>query len=257
MTTRSEHAAQLKSHLAAASALADALALETPAEPTSPVSPAPPQPAPAGRLPFADEGKFYDFLRGNSMLGPKISPSEYEGCNAILAACAAARFPTAYTAYVLSTAYHETAHTMQPIKEYGGQAYYTRLYDVTGQNPERAKKHGNVLPGDGARYCGRGYVQLTWKKNYERAGRELGVDLVANPDLAMQPAIAAQIMVRGMAEGWFTGRRLSGQLSADFADQGQFREARRIINGTDRAADLASYALQFQQALQAGGWRNS
>lgn len=199
---------------------------------------------------------FFAHLRASGYFGDKLEQSEVDGCNAVLSACQEASWPISWTAYGLATAYHETAHTMRPIKEYGGPAYLTRMYDVTGQNPERAQKMGNASPGDGVKYCGRGYVQLTWRTNYAKAEKALGQPLVSQPDLAMDPAIAAAIMVRGMAEGWFTGRKLSGYFpNAGPASFESFAEARRIINGTDKASEIAGYALEFQKALQAGGWQ--
>ena len=62
---------------------------------------------------FRDYGAFYDFLRGNNMLGPKISESEFHGCDTIIRACLGAHWPVSWVAYALATAYHETAHTMQ------------------------------------------------------------------------------------------------------------------------------------------------
>lgn len=265
--SRAEQVAELKAHLGAASALADALAIETPAAVTPPPPP-PPAPAPAaGALPFTNEGAFYDWLRGNSMLGPKISPSEYQGCTAILGACASARFPLADTAYTLATAYLETAASMQPVKEANwlspkaAHAYFMRMYDITGQRPAKARELGNLTPGDGALFCGRGYPQMTGKTNYARANKVLpeygihGVDLLANPDDAMRPDVAAVVMTDGMGKGWFTGKKLRDYLPAKGpATRVQFKGARRIINGQDRADDVAGFALNFQQALQAGGW---
>lgn len=196
---------------------------------------------------------FFDALR-TGLLGPTLSGSEVDGCNAILKAMEGS--PLAYTAYALATAFHETASTMQPIREYGGQTYFVRMYDVTGGRPQMAVANGNTCAGDGPKYCGRGLVQLTWKNNYRRAGEKCGVDLVAYPDKAMQPDIAAKIMRHGMDEGWFTGKRFSSYLpSKGRADRAQFTAARRIINGTDRAAQIADHALKFQTALEAGGWR--
>lgn len=210
---------------------------------------------------FADYGKFYDFLRGNKMLGPKIDAKEFEGCDRIIRACAVAGWPVSYTAYALATAYHETAHTMQPIKEIGGTAYFTRMYDINGNRPAKARELGNLSPGDGAKYAGRGYVQLTGKKNYQRATdklRALGydVDLVAQPDRAMEPEIAAVIMVYGMLEGWFTTRKLPDDLPAHGpAGRQAFVLSRDIINGTDKDDEIAAYAVDFQTGLQQGGYK--
>lgn len=194
---------------------------------------------------------FFASLRASGVLGPSLDQSEVDGVNAILAACGAANWGPRWTAYALATADRETAGTMKPIKEYGGVAYFTRLYDVTGRDPARARRMGNATPGDGPRYCGRGYVQLTWRANYAKAALKLGYPLVDQPDLAMRPDIAAAVMVRGMEEGWFTGKKLADYISGDRCD---YANARRIINGTDHAKEIAAEAEHYLAALKAGGW---
>ena len=194
---------------------------------------------------------FFAQLRAGKMLGPVLSQGEVEGCEAILAACTG--WPVSWAAYALATAYHETAGTMQPIKERGGEAYFHRMYDIQGARPAKARELGNVTPGDGVRYAGRGFVQITGRSNFLRASRELGVDLIGNPDLAMRPDIAAAVMRRGMQEGWFTGRSLATYLP-EVANAEQFRNARRIINALDKADLIAGHAMAFQAALQAGEW---
>lgn len=230
-------------------------------EVTSVPTPAEPVEGPDASFAFTDYGRFYDFLRGNKMLGPKISEDEFNGCDAILKACTRASWPVSFTAYALATSFLETAATMQPIKERGGTAYFHRMYDIQGARPAKARELGNLAPGDGARYPGRGYVQLTGKTNYAKATaklRALGfdVDLVAQPDRAMEPEIAAAVMVLGMQEGWFTGRKLSDDLpSRGPAAISQFKASRDIINGRDKDDEIAAFAIDFQTALQAGGYR--
>lgn len=195
---------------------------------------------------------FFDVLR-HGILGPTLSAEEVKGCTAILEAMEGA--PLSWTAYALATSYHETASTMIPIKEYGGPTYFTRMYDITGARPQKALAMGNTCAGDGPKYCGRGYVQLTWKANYKRAGDECGVDLVSYPDKAMDPVIAAKILRRGMEEGWFTGKKFSDYLpSVGRATSGQYRNARYIINGSDKADRIAGHAKAFEDALVSGGW---
>jgi putative chitinase len=197
---------------------------------------------------------FFDVLRDGDLLGPTLSASEVQGLTALVDACA--RWPLSHMAYGLATAYHETAATMQPIHERGGEAYFRRLYDPAGGNPALARQLGNIHAGDGVKFAGRGYVQLTGRGNYARAELELGVPLTADPGLAMQAPIAAKIMERGMRNGWFTGRKLAHYLpmNGDPASEGAFINARRVINGTDRAALIARHALKFQDALTAGRW---
>jgi hypothetical protein len=161
--------------------------------------------------------------------------------------------------YMFGTAYHETAATMQPIKEYGGYDYFERMYGPNGRRPDTARRMGNVNPGDGAKYCGRGFVQNTWHNNYKRAGELTGVDLVNNPDLAMQPDIAAKIMFAGMTDAKiifedfsddqnfsFTGKTLEDYFNDTTED---WYNARRIINGTQAAAMIAETAKDFYAAL--------
>lgn len=200
---------------------------------------------------LAVPASFFGSLRGG-LLGPTLEQTEVEGCNALLDACAG--WPLAWTAYALATAYHETAHTMQPIKEFGGAGYFFRMYDRDGNRPEVARRLGNTNSGDGVLYCGRGYVQITGRSNYAKASKVAGLDLVGQPSLAMRPDVAAKILRSGMSEGWFTSKKLGDYLQLGPANEAQFITCRKIINGADRAKDIAGYALKFQTALKAGGW---
>ena len=157
-----------------------------------------------------------------------------------------ARDDDRWLAYALATVHHETDRTMQPIREYGSDEYKRLRYDVTGSNPTRAIKNGNTQEGDGLKYVGRGYVQLTWKNNYALAGNMVGRDLVEHPDDALLPEIAAPILFQGMIAGWFTGKKLADYFSTETED---WRNARRIINGLDKADLIKGYALQYYAAI--------
>lgn len=109
----------------------------------------------------------------------------------IKAATAAGIEGTELAAFLAQVA-HES-HDFQSMKEYGGSLDF-RKYDIR-YNPKKAKILGNTKPGDGAKYKGRGYIQITGKYNYAKAGKELGIDLVNNPGLAEKPAIAAKIAI--------------------------------------------------------------
>jgi len=140
-----------------------------------------------------------------------------------------------WLAYILATAYHETAQKIWPIREYG-----------LGKGHE----YGEPDPITGNTYYGRGFVQLTWKENYERASAILGLiddrDLSDFPDLALDSLIAARVMFRGMAEGWFTGAKLGDYFNESEDDP---INARRIINGNDKDELIAGYYDTFLEAL--------
>jgi hypothetical protein len=216
---------------------------------------------------FGDHGAFYDSLRDARLLGQSISQAEFRGIETLLIACANAQWGVSWIAYALATAYHETGHTMQPVREAfwleerDRNAYLTRQYDIAGRRPNVAREYENTQPGDGIKYAGRCYVQLTWKRNYRvmterlrRAGWD--IDLVADPDRALDPEVAAAIIVIGMSEGLFTGRGIGDDLPrAHPASLEQFIATRDTINGTDAQRQIAEYAIIFQTALQEGRYR--
>lgn len=174
---------------------------------------------------------FFDKVR--EYFGP-LSKSQVDGLD-FLFHCTA-ELPIRHRAYILATAWHETARTMRPIEEFG---------------KGKGKKYGVPDPVTGQTYYGRGYVQLTWKTNYERAQQRLkilkvitdDVDFVKNPNLVMQQNLAACILITGMKEGWFTGKKLS--------DYQSYVDMRRIVNGTDKANAIAVYANVFEAAIKA------
>ena len=147
-----------------------------------------------------------------------------------------------WAAYLLATVKHECAERWRPVEEFGrgaGRAY--------GLEVEVTDTQGNVHRN---KYYGRGYVQLTWKENYQRVGQAIGMgdDLMIDPDLALQPETAYKIMSYGMRAGAFTGRTLSHYITAERVD---YENARRIVNGTDQAERIAGYAKRFESILLA------
>ncbi len=146
-------------------------------------------------------------------------------------ASGAAGLTVQQTAYVLATAYWETARTMLPVEE----AYYL------GARAEAYRRSLRYYP-----WHGRGFVQLTWQSNYIRAGRELRVDLITDPALAMDPAISAEVLVLGSRDGWFTGRRLGDYIGGGRCD---YVQARRVINALDAATAIADIALDYEHQL--------
>lgn len=191
-----------------------------------------------------------------AVFGGRLTDSQKAG---VLRLCVAGAgvLPTGWMAYVLATAYHESGHGMVPIHELGSDAYLSKydtgaLAAALGNTPE--------ADGDGIKWAGRGDVQLTGFGNYKRADIKLAAlglikpgELLANPDLALRPDCSAAVAVWGMREGWFTGKRLNDFI-ASRGTLDQFIHARAIINGQDKAALIAGYAVAFQAAITLGGW---
>lgn len=179
---------------------------------------------------------FFAYAR-RAPFGGRLLQTQIDGMKAIMA------LPWASDnelAYALATTFHETGATMQPIREKGGSAYFKKY--------EWRTDLGNVKAGDGVKYHGRGYVQITGRKNYSRAAKLLGADLLGKPDLALRPDYAATILYDGMTKGWFTGRRLDQHFNATKEDP---EGARRIVNGADKAALIAGYYRNFLDSIKA------
>ncbi len=157
----------------------------------------------------------------------------------LLSAIRAEGLTAQQAAYVLATAQHETGL---------GQT----MTEIWGPTARQLKYEGNVAtlgntqPGDGYLFRGRGYVQLTGRRNYQDWTDRLGIDLITDPDRATEPEIAAQILVGGMTQGTFTGLRLDEYVNANGTD---FVGARRVVNGQDRAELIAGYAENYLNAL--------
>jgi hypothetical protein len=173
-----------------------------------------------------DRTIYFDSVRA-SLFSGKLSQQQVEGQEAILGEWEVQPWNTPmvdvrWLAYMLATTYHETSQKMWPIEEYGkgsGQPY------------------GQKDPQTGQTYYGRGYVQLTWRENYAYATQQLGLkgdaDLEWHAQMALEPQIAADIMFRGMFEGWFRsddkGRQTLGRYFNNVTDDAY--GAREIING--------------------------
>lgn len=185
-----------------------------------------------------DRKRFFDGFKAN--FDDTIDQEQVDGIEFLLAGFennAAWAADIRHIAYALATIYHETAGSMQPVEE----GYYLGRY---GKKRVKQFQAGlRYFP-----YFGRGYVQLTWKANYAKAGKALGVDLVDDPGLALDKAVAFDVMTRGMFGGWFSaGQTLGKYIHGDKCD---YKGARKIINGTDKAALIAGYAVQFEKILK-------
>lgn len=137
-------------------------------------------------------------------------------------------------AYILATVEHESMLGQWTEEFASGQAYEWRS-DL-----------GNNQWGDGPRFKGRGYIQITGRDHYKRWSQLLGVDLIREPHRASEPDLAAEIAVRGMRDGYFTSHRLDDYINEDKQD---FYNARRIVNGLDRAEHIAAIAREYVRVL--------
>lgn len=191
-----------------------------------------------------DRAKFFASVRA-SPFGGAMQAAQVQGCEAILNEWEKRGLSdNRQLAYMLATCFWETARTMQAIHERGAISYFDKYNPGT----KIGSALGNTQAGDGYRFRGRGFVQLTGRSNYRKLGALLNVDMEGNPELAL--TYAAPIMFEGMLRGMFTGKKLSSYFGPGVAD---WVNARRIINGLDRADQIATFARQFNTALWPAG----
>ena len=199
-----------------------------------------------------ERGFFYGGVRQNPFSG-RLRSGQVAGLAAVLDAWEA-REPVegpAALAYVLATAFHETASTMQPVRETlakSDQLAVMRLESAYSAGRLRTVKTPYWrYDADGRTWLGRGLVQLTHRRNYQKMSALTGIDLVTAPHRAMEMDVAVKILIEGMRAGSFTGRKLGDYFGPGKSD---WVGARKIINGNDRAAQVAGYAKAFAAALR-------
>lgn len=181
--------------------------------------------------------EFYHHIRGDKgELFPVLTQTQLTGIASILD-YAAGKLPVGWCAYCLATAYHETGTKMAGVRE---------GFNVSD---EWRKSHLRYYP-----WYGRGLVQLTWQHNYQKAKDKTGVDLIASPDRALDLDVAVPVLINGMLEGWFSGKKLRDYIGS-VPTRTQYVNARHIINGIDRADLVAGYAVIFEEALKLGEWQ--
>ncbi len=188
-----------------------------------------------------DKAAFYKKVRAR--LGALTTP-QVAGFEAVLGVIDG--LPLSWRAYMLATAWHETGGTMQPVREAHWLSEAWR------------KKNLRYYP-----HYGRGYVQITWPKNYEwldaastKAGLTKPGEILANLDLAMRPDIAALALRDGMIEGRYDaqGKKMKDRLpAAGVATRAQYVYARYLVNIQDKAELIEDYAQVFERALRDAG----
>jgi len=177
--------------------------------------------------------KFFDNYRDNY---GKLNQSKVNNLNFLLGKLETGRFKLdTQMAYVLATIKHETNDTFYPVVE----GYWMKsnrvgkLYNYYANHNRGAL--ATIFPNgvSGLTYEGRGYVQLTHNFNYSKFG------ILNEPDKALEPETAFRVMESGMANGSFTGKSLQQYVNESQTD---YRNARKVINGLDRAQLIADYA---------------
>lgn len=188
-----------------------------------------------------DRAKFYEALRrrDSGVFGTSLTQKQVDRIEPVLDGLQSRGVPLRQSAYILATAYHES-DAFKAMEEYASGAAY-----------EGRKDLGNTVAGDGRKFKGRGYVQITGRRNYTDWGKRLGVDLLKEPQLAATPAMAVRILIDGMLLGTFTGKKLPDYVDGDKVD---YYNARRVVNGTDKAARISIYAKAFEKALWGAGY---
>jgi predicted chitinase len=203
--------------------------------------------------------------RASGIFGTSLTQGQVDGCEAVLNEAERRGTPLKHAAYILATDYHETGGQMQPVKEtvYASSKDRNPSDDTVIRRLDAAWKAGKLgsvrtpywrKDVDGKSWFGRSLVQITHKANYAKLGLLIGVDLVKDPSKALELSTAVQILFVGMELGSFTGRSLSDYITDGRAD---YVGARRIINGTDKAEKIAGYALAFERALVAAGYKSA
>ena len=189
-----------------------------------------------------DRKKFFDSIRA-SLFGGTLSQSQVDGIDFLLNVWERhfekpnPRDGTKWLSYCMATVYHETAKTMQPVEEYG---------------KGKGKSYGQPAGPHGQCYYGRGHVQLTWEENYKKGEKRLkdiykvDASLHKEPHRMLDHETSALVLYDGMIEGWFTGVGLPKYFNSTVEDP---VNARRIVNGLDRADLIAGYYRKFKNAL--------
>lgn len=214
-------------------------------------------------VPSIDLKAFFDSVRG-SLFGGSMTPEQVDGQELLLQVCADFGLDpyVEQTAYVLASVYWETGQRMQPVRE-----TFANSDEQAIARLDRAWAKGQLgwvsepywrLDSNGKAWFGRGHIQLTHPGNYRRQQNKLK-DLPQrppqapwrvydDPSNALHPFTGALIAVGGMRDGDFTGKKLKDYITSTKVD---YADARRIVNGTDRAREIAGYAKKFEVAIRA------
>jgi putative chitinase len=190
-----------------------------------------------------DRKFFFDSVRP-SLFGNTLSQQQVDGMSHLLEVWEKhfeqgnPRDGTNWLAYCLATFFHETAKMMRPIEEYGKGS---------------GKPYGKPAGPYNQKYYGRGHVQLTWEANYKNGQKylkdryKIDAQIHQNAANMLHDDTSALISYDGMVHGWFTGVGLPKYFNSKVEDP---VNARKIVNGLDRAQMIAGYYAKFKKALK-------
>lgn len=182
-----------------------------------------------------DREVFFDEVR-DTLFGGELTQGQVDGMNATLDVWLLSRLTDLrWLAYILATTYHEVGQRMLPVRE------GFKTYDKDARKTVAGREYGKEDATSGEVYYGRGNVQLTWADNYKK------FEIYDKPDVALGKHAANFIQFKGMIEGIYTGKKLSDYFNDTVED---WYNARRIVNATDKAEQIADYGRKFHAALE-------
>jgi hypothetical protein len=208
-----------------------------------------------------DRPTFYNEVR-KTLFNGALTQAQVAGTDAILDVWNSTPHytNTPFLAYVLATAYHETGRSMQPVIETQRANDLNRpSVDTAIRRLDTAYATGKLKgvkrtywrkDANGRSWLGRGHTQVTHEENYARVQALSKFPIHDNPDLMFDLKTSASIHVMGMLNGWWTGKKLSDYQTARYGYD--YEDARRIVNGTDKAREIAAYAKKFEEAIRLG-----
>lgn len=220
-----------------------------------------------------DRRLFFDVIR-QSIFDGGLTQMQVDGISAMLDEAERRGTKATHLAYLLATPMIETGGRFEPITEslnytasalkrkFGGRISVADAdkYGRTTDHPADQEAIGNRIyggkfgreqlgnteAGDGYKFRGRNLPQFTGRRIYTLLAQSTGVDVVRDPSRALELRIGVAGMFDAMETGWFTGKKLSDYLDGPTPD---FVNARRTINGVDRARDIAAFAEKFLAAI--------
>lgn len=182
---------------------------------------------------MVDRTKFFAAIKSNGLF-KSLTQTQVDSINAILDECDKQGITDIrQIAYILATPYHECFNPRNP---------ETRLTPITEYGSDAYLKGKKYYP-----FIGRGFSGLTWKENYMKEAKRLGIDLISHPELILNIPTAANSHVYCMVHGIYTSKKLSDYINPTKCD---FINSRRIINRVDKAETIMGYAQKFLVSLQ-------